>query len=173
MKAALMPNWHQPVIIDRATEIYRAITIELERRRNHLGWTCWQVDDASGLNDGHYAKLLHADRRSGRCVRWETLQLVISALYPAGFDIEIKHKVGDPLTAENHRLKVMFAASDHSRLTRRALMRELGRRGAKARMEKLSKQERTKIARQASKAAACKRTERAAARAQTQSGVAT
>src|SRR5450759_4667795 len=58
---------------------------------------------ASGLNDGHYSHCLHVDRPSGRQARWETLQLVVSA-------------TGDPLTAENHRLKVMFAAADNNRL---------------------------------------------------------
>jgi hypothetical protein len=78
---------------------------------------------ASGLNDGHYSHCLHVDRPSGRQARWETLQLVVSALFPGGFDVEIKHKAGDPLTAENHRLKVMFAAADNNRLSRRELMR--------------------------------------------------
>jgi hypothetical protein len=164
-----MPNFHQPIIIDRATEIYRALTLECERRRQVLGWPMWKLDDAAGLQDGHYAKLLHADRRSGRCVTWDTLQLVVSALWPAGFDLEIKHKANDPLTAERHRLKVMFSAADNNRLSRRELMRELGKRGAAARKLKLGKRERKKIARKASKVAAIKRTKAAAGRAQLQS----
>ena len=131
-----MPNFHQPVIIDRATEIYRAITLECERRRQQLGWPMWKVDDVSGLNDGHFAKLLHADRPSGRQAQWQTLQLVISALFPKGIDLEIRHKAGE-LTADGHRLKIMFAAADNDRQTRRELMRELGRRGGIARREKL------------------------------------
>jgi hypothetical protein len=128
---------------------------------------------ASGLNDGHYSHCLHVDRPSGRQARWETLQLVVSALFPGGFDVEIKHKAGDPLTAENHRLKVMFVAADNNRLSRRELMRELGKRGAAARMAKLTSGKRIKIAKRASRAAAIKRSERAAARAQTQSAEAT
>jgi hypothetical protein len=85
-----------------------------------------------------------------------------------GFDVEIRHKAGDPLTAERHRLKVMFAAADNNRLSRRELMRELGRRGAVARKEKLTSGERKAVAKRASKAAARKRTERAAERAQSQ-----
>jgi hypothetical protein len=157
-------NFHTPIIIDHATEIYRAITLECERRRQQLGRSMWKVDDAAGLQDGFYSKLLHADRPSGRQVRWETLQLVITALYPAGFDVEIKHKSCDPLTAEKHRLKVMFAAADNNRLTRRALMRELGKRGAAARQKKLGSRERTKIAKRASRVAAIKRSKRAAAK---------
>jgi hypothetical protein len=156
-----------PIITNHATEIYRAITIELERQRQVLSWSMWQVDDASGVQDGHYAKLLHADRPSGRQVDWKTLQLVVSALFPRGFDVCITHKTCAPLTAESHRLKVMFASTD--KRTRRDLMSELGKRGAKARMLKLGKRERKKIARVASKAAAIKRTKAAAARAQLQS----
>jgi hypothetical protein len=157
-----MPNFHVPVIVDHATEIYRAITIE-----------CEKVDDAAGTQDGFYSKLLHADRQNGRQCRWETLQLVITALFPAGFDLQIIHKPGDPLTAERHRLKVMFAAADNNRLSRRELMRELGKRGAAARKAKLGKRERKQIAKRASKIAAIKRSKRAAAQAQTQSAEAT
>lgn len=73
------------------------------------------------------------------------------------------------LTAEAHALKVKFAAADHNRQGRRALMAELGRRGAKARKENLTKRERTKLARKASKVAAIKRKKAAAARLQLQS----
>jgi hypothetical protein len=168
-----MPNFHQPVIIDRAVPVYRALLLEIERRRQHLGWSCWQVDDASGLNDGHYAHCLHADRPTGRQAQWKTLHLIVMALWPQGFDLQITHKPGGVLTAEDHRLKVMFAAADNNRLSRRELMSELGKRGAAARMAKLGKRERKKIARSASKIAAIKRSKRAAARAQTQSAEAT
>jgi hypothetical protein len=149
-----MPNFHEPVIVDHATEIYRAITLECERRRQQLGWPMWKLDDAAGTQDGFYSKLLHADRPSGRQVRWETLQLVITALFPAGFDVEIKHKSCDPLTAEKHRLKVMFAAADNNRLSRRELMRELGKKGGEARREKykaMPREERLRIAKKALK----------------------
>jgi hypothetical protein len=162
-----MPNFHKPIIIDRATEIYRAITLECERRRQQLGWAMWKVDDAAGLQDGHYAKLLHADRRSGRCVQWPTLQLVISALFPRGFDLVLKHKIGDPLTAESHHLKVMFAAADNNRLSRRELMRELGRRGGIARRENLKAMphaERLAIAKKARKTRRKKRALRSQSR---------
>jgi hypothetical protein len=168
-----MPNFHQPVIIDRAVPVYRALLLECERRRQQLGWSNWQVDDAAGLNDGHWAHCLHVDRVSGRQAQWKTLHLIVSALWPLGFDLCITHKPGGILTAEDHRLKIMFAAADNDRLSRRELMRELGKRGAAARMQKLGKRERKKIARVASKVAAIKRSKAAAARAQTQSAAAT
>jgi hypothetical protein len=149
-----MPNFHQPVIIDRAVPVYRALLLECERRRNQIGWAMWQVDDASGLNDGHYAHCLHVDRVSGRQAQWKTLHLIVSALFPAGFDLHLTHKPGGVLSAEDHRLKVMFAAADNNRLCRREVMRLLGKRGGEARREKyknMTKEERQRIAAKARK----------------------
>jgi hypothetical protein len=168
-----MPNFHKPIIIDRAPPVYRALLLECERRRQQLGWSMWQVDDASGLNDGHYSHCLHVDRVSGRQAQWKTIHLIVMALWPQGFDLQMTQKPGGVLTAEDHRLKVMFAAADNNRLSRRELMRELGKRGAAARKKKLGSRARTKIAKRASRIAAIKRSERAAARAQTQPAEAT
>jgi hypothetical protein len=168
-----MPNFHEPIIVDKAVPVYRALLLECERRRQQLGWSMWQVDDAAGINDGHYAKCLHADRPSGRQAQWSTLNLIVSALFPRGFDLTMQHKTGGCLTAEGQRMKIRFAAADHDRIGRRELMRELGRRGAKARMAKLGKRQRKKIARIASKAAAIKRSKAAAARAQPETSAAT
>jgi hypothetical protein len=82
------------------------------------------------------------------------------------FRLGDKPKAGGNLGPEDMRRKIKFAAADHDRKTRRDLMRELGKRGAKARMLKLGKRERKKIARKASKIAAIKRTKAAAARTQ-------
>jgi len=168
-----MPNFHTPKIVDRAVPVYRALLLECERRRQQLNLPMWELDEISGVQSGHYAKCLHADRPSGRQAQWKTLHLIVTALFPAGFDLQLKHKPGGILTAENHWLKVKFAASDHDRLARRALMSELGKRGAAARMAKLTSGKRIKIAKRASRAAAIKRSERAAARAQTQSAAVT
>jgi hypothetical protein len=82
-----MPNYHTPVIIDHAVPVYRALLLECERRRQQLNWPMWVVDDRAGTQDGYYAKALHADRPSGRQARWETLSLIVTALWPAGFDL--------------------------------------------------------------------------------------
>jgi hypothetical protein len=147
-------NFHTPKIIERAVPVYRAFLLECERRRIHLGWSMWQVDDAAGLNDGHYAHCLHVDRATGRQAQWKTLHLIVSALWPQGFDLAMTHKPGSVLTAEDLRLKVMFAASDNNRLSRRELMRELGKKGGDARRERyknMTKEERQRIAAKARK----------------------
>ena len=91
---------------------------------------------------------------SGRQARWETLHLIVSALWPQGFDLQMTHKPGGILTAEDHHLKVMFAAADNNRLCRREVMRLLGKRGGEARREKyrnMTIQERQRIAAKALK----------------------
>jgi hypothetical protein len=168
-----LPNFHSPTFVEKATPLYRTIVLEIERRRIELGWSCWQLEDASGLNDGHYQHCLNVDRPTGRQANWKTLHLIVSALWPHGFDLQISHKPGGNLSAESMRMKIWFAAADNDRVSRRKLMAVLGKRGAAARMLKLSKSDRKKIARTASKVAAIKRSKAAAARAQTQSGAAT
>ncbi|MCV0387410.1 MAG: hypothetical protein K5821_13455 [Nitrobacter sp.] len=159
----MAPTGLKPVIIERAVPIYRAFMLELERRRVSLGISMDALSDKIGCADRYWAKVLFADRPSGRVARWDTLQEMIDALYPDGVDIVLKPKVGERLTAEGQRLKVRFAQADHDRLSRREIMRELGKKGGKARSNKLTEARKLKIARKASRAAARKRAERAAA----------
>jgi hypothetical protein len=131
-----MPNYHEPIIIDRATEIYRAVLLECERKRQQLNWSMWQLDDAAGLNDGHFAHCLHADRPSGRQASWKILNLIVSALWPRGFDLQIIDKPGATLTAEGTHRKILHAAAPYNRISQRKLMSEIGKAGAKARIAK-------------------------------------
>jgi hypothetical protein len=67
-----------PIIVERATPAYRALMLEIERRRQQVGLTCWQLEDAAGLNDGHFSHLLHADRPSGRQGSWNAYRRIVS-----------------------------------------------------------------------------------------------
>jgi hypothetical protein len=159
-----MPNYHKPIIIDRATEIYRAVLLECERRRQELGWSMWQLDDAAGLNDGHFGHCLHCDRPTGRQASWKILNLIVTALWPRGFDLRVTDKPGGALTAEGMHMKIRHAAADHSRIGRRDLMRELGKKGAAARWIKyraLPREERLAIAAKARKTRRANRLARA------------
>ncbi len=138
----------------RTVPAYRALMLELERRRQQLGWTMSELDDFAGLNDGHFGHLLHADRPSGRQGRWEIVQLLISALFPDGFDLTLTPKRGEVLTAQALARKIKVAGADRDRLGRRALMRALASRGGRARAQKyktMSKEERERIAKKARK----------------------
>jgi hypothetical protein len=49
------------------------------------------------LNDGHFAHALHADRPTGRQVSWKILHLIVRALWPCGFDVQLIDKPGATL----------------------------------------------------------------------------
>jgi hypothetical protein len=69
------------------TPLYRSLLLAIERRRRQLGWPSSYLDDRAGTQDGYFQKILHADAPSGRCARWETLQLVVDALFPDGINL--------------------------------------------------------------------------------------
>jgi hypothetical protein len=66
-----------------STPLYRMLMSEIERRRLELGWPMWKVDDSAGTQDGYDAKCLHPQTPNGRRARWETLQLIVNALFTA------------------------------------------------------------------------------------------
>jgi hypothetical protein len=113
-----------------------------------------QVADRAGVADRYYSKARWADSPSGRQARWETLQDVVDALFPEGYDVEIRPKVGLRLDAEQLRCKIKFAAAPKDSRSHRELMRELGRMGGIARREKyktMPREKRMAIAKKARK----------------------
>jgi transcriptional regulator with XRE-family HTH domain len=116
---------------------YMAVMLELERRRLHLGISMQEVCDRSGVADYFYSKALHASTPSGRQARWDTLQDIVDALFPAGYDVVIKPKTGMRLNPEQLRCKIKFAAAAASNpKLQREVMSEIGKAGAKARIAK-------------------------------------
>lgn len=75
--------------ITPATALYKATVAQIRVRIKELGLTMWQCDDKAGLQDGYTAKLLNPDTPSGRQAGWDTLQLLVDALWPDGFEIEM------------------------------------------------------------------------------------
>jgi hypothetical protein len=93
-------------------------------------------------------------RSPAKVARWETIQDIVDALFPAGYDVAIKPKVGLRLDAEQLRCKIKFAAAPTDRKLQRQLMAELGHKEGIARREKyqnMTKQERQRIAAKARK----------------------
>ncbi|QIB35803.1 hypothetical protein [Ancylobacter pratisalsi] len=76
------------------SDTYRALVAQIHARIRRLGLPMWQCDDLSGLQDGYTAKLLHPDTPSGRQSRWETLDLLMAAIFPDGYTIIIKPNDG-------------------------------------------------------------------------------
>lgn len=113
------------------TPLYRALVGEMHARIRRLGVTMWQCDDLSGLQDGYTAKLLHPDTPSGRQARWETLQLLVDALYPDGYTVIIKPQDGAKAAA---RLQPESNPVIEKRV--RAVMQAMGRKGGLKSWEK-------------------------------------
>jgi hypothetical protein len=133
---------------------YMAVMLEIERRRLQVNISMQEVCDRSGVADYFYSKALHASTPSGRQARWDTLQDIVDALFPEGYDVEIRPKVGLRLDARQLRCKIKFAAALTDPKRQRELMRTLGREGGLRRAEKykiMSKAERQRIASKARK----------------------
>lgn len=129
-----------------AAPIYRAIMLEIERRRHQLACPMWKVDEASGIQEHYYGKMQAVDAKSGRQARWDTLQLVLDALFPGGFDVSITPTNKGTLTAIEYRRLLRVSAAGTDRKLMRALMTEIGKLGGSARRSMLAADERAAIA---------------------------
>jgi hypothetical protein len=113
-----------------AVPVYRAVVLELERRRQQLGVSMERFSEFAGLPDRSYAKIIWPDGVAGRQAQWETVQRVVDALFPDGFDLEIRPRKGPELDKLSAKFKARFGAAFHDRKAARDHMRELGRKGA-------------------------------------------
>lgn len=135
---------------NNVTGIYRAIMIECERRRQALGLPMDKFSEWAGLPDRFYSKGLHADAPSGRQAQWPTLQIIVSALFPHGFDLIIKPKPGAVIEPHDLKAKLLQLKAIKDPKAQRELMRELGRKGGMARKPPPRRQ-RIALARRAAK----------------------
>ena len=71
------------------TQLYRMVMTELEDRRLERGWPAWMLDDKAGVQDGYSQKMVHVDTPSGRQAGWQTVDLLMQALFPNGYRIKI------------------------------------------------------------------------------------
>ena len=114
-----------------ATPIYRAIMLEVERRRIALGLPMDKFSEYAGLPERYYSKALHADVPCGRQAQWSTLQVMVAALFPNGFDVIIKPVSGPVISADNLKAKLLRLQATKDPKSQRELMRELGIVGGK------------------------------------------
>lgn len=138
-----------------ATAIYRAVMLEIERRRIALEWPMDKFSEYAGLPDRYFGKALSMDAPSGKQAQWATLQLIMDALFPAGYDLVIRARPGDVMTPENLKAKLLQLRATKDPRSQRQLMSDLGRKGAEAsrgkRRRKLPLWKRRAIARRAAK----------------------
>jgi hypothetical protein len=133
------------------TSLYRAIILECERRRMALGLPMEKFCEYAGLPDRYYGKAVCVDTPSGRQPQWPTLQIIIDALFPNGFDVEIRPKPGTVIDAGNLKARLLQLQANHNPLAQRDLMRELSGKAAEGR-KRIPARKRSAIARRAAKA---------------------
>jgi hypothetical protein len=149
--------------MSHVTPIYRSIMLEIERRRHAVGFPMEKFSEYAGLPERYYAKALHPDTSSGRQAQWGTLQIIIEALFPHGFDVTITPKPGQIMTEESLKAKLLHLQAQKDPKSQRQLMVELASRATtdarKAGRKKIPRWRRRQIARQAGRASGRKRAE--------------
>ena len=136
----------------QATGIYLAIMLEVERRRQALGFPMEKFSEYAGLPERYYSKALHPDTASGRQAQWGTLQIIIDALFPAGFDVVIKPRAGAAMNGDSLKAKLLRLQAAKDPKCQRELMRELGHAGRAQQLAKQPRWKRRAIARKAARA---------------------
>lgn len=140
--------------MNRSAGIYRAIVAECERQRLALGWPMWSVDEKAGTQDGYYGKAIYPDTPSGRQAQWNTLDLIVGALFGPDFQITLK---GEKTSIQGVRCiekgqSTKSVAVRHWR--HRSYFRAIGELGTSGKhyVEKVPKARRVAIARKAIRA---------------------
>jgi hypothetical protein len=114
-----------------STPVYRAIVVELERKRQAMGMSMDRASEIIGA-ERSWSKLLYPDTSSGRQASWEKLQRAVDAMYPDGFEVIIRAGETKTDTTPGTKRLIRSSAAHYDRRTQRELMREIGKMGGKA-----------------------------------------
>lgn len=149
------PTIDGPHGLGRATPLYRSVMLEVERWRIALNLPMEKFCEYAGLPDRYYPKALGADMPSGRQAHWRSVQIMLDAMMPDGFDLQIVPKRGAVLTADSLKAKLLQLRAPLNPRSQRELMRELGRAGRAKQLSagrgQQSPAQRSKIARNAAR----------------------
>lgn len=133
------------------TSIYRAIMLECEQRRIALGLPMERMSEWMGISDRSYPKYLNADTPSGRQAQWPTLQTIIDALYPHGFEVIIKPKPGAVIGPDDMKAARLELRARENPVLMREIMAQRGAMGQAAYKAKTKPEDRRKWAKKALK----------------------
>jgi hypothetical protein len=111
---------------------YRAIILELERKRLAMGVSMDALSELMGVAERSYAKMVHPDTVSGRLATWDKLQKAIDVLFADGFEVIVRAGATATTTGPGTKRMIRHAAAHYDRRTQRELMRENGLKGAAA-----------------------------------------
>jgi hypothetical protein len=131
--------------------LYNAIVCELERRRRAAGIPMERMSELAGTADRSYAKLLSPESASGRIGNWRTLQMVVDVLFCEGFELRIVPSSEPRIDSPGTRRRIIEEASSWDRKTPRELSIENGRAGGKARLVKMTAEQRREVSMKAAR----------------------
>jgi hypothetical protein len=139
--------------------LYRAMVLELERRRLAVGISMERMSELMGTAERSYAKMMHPETSSGRMVQWPTMQAVVDVLYCDGMLVRLMpmragstHEWNAVQSTEGTRRLIKAEAARWDAKMRREAMAAICREGGKARAAKMTAKQRSDSARHAAKA---------------------
>lgn len=133
------------------TNIYRSIMLEIERRRHAVGFPMEKFSEYAGLPERYYSKALYPDTSSGRQAQWSTIEIIVQALFPHGYDVTITPRAGQIMTEDSLKAKLLHLQAQKDPKSQRELMTGLSALAAAGR-KKIPRWKRRRIARQAARA---------------------
>lgn len=137
-----------------STAIYRAIVIELERKRQAMGMSMERASEIFGA-ERSWSKMVYPDTASGRQASWEKLQRAVDTMFPDGFEVIVRAGETKVSTTAGTKRLIRSAAAHYDRRTQRELMRDLAlsvsREKHLAKHLKIPKWKRRAIARRAAR----------------------
>lgn len=132
---------------------YRAIMVELERKRLAMGLSQDRLSELMGVAERSYQKMVWPDSSSGRLATWDKLQKAIEVLFADGFEVVVRAGCTLTDTTPGTKRLIRQAAAHYDRRGARELMRDL----ALLRHEKVPEWRRKQIAKKAGRASGKKR----------------
>lgn len=114
-----------------STAIYRAIVVELERKRQAMGISMEAASEIFGA-ERSWSKMLYPDTVSGRQASWDKLQRAVDTMFPDGFEVTIRPGSCKTTTTEGTKRLIRSSAAHYDRRTQREFLREIGAKGGKA-----------------------------------------
>jgi hypothetical protein len=130
----------------KTNPLYEGLMKAIEYHRVRQGLSMVVLEERAGLSEGYFSKMLHADSAEGRRASWQVLERVASALWPDGrCTVKVSAQgpgsmlPGATIKATNRAFQTYL----------RRYFIAMGQRGAKARNERLTPQQRSEAARRA------------------------
>lgn len=113
--------------VSTSNAFYRAIMLELERKRLAMGLSQDRLSELMGVAERSYSKMLWPDSPSGRLATWDKLQKAIEVLFADGFEVVVRAGCTLTDTTPGTKRLIRQAAAHYDRRTSRELMIDIGR----------------------------------------------